>query len=267
MDMEVDEGKALGSVALQMVGTCVNSSTTGGQSRLLVGPVDLRIAKGETVVLVGPSGAGKSTILHLIAGIVTPNEGSVAFEAQTSGKKVRIGFSPQAPALLPWLSLLDNVLMPTRLGSTPSMGPEASHRARELLTRFGLAGTEHARPNALSGGMRSRAALARALIGEPNLLLLDEPFGSLDDVTAERILLDLSPHLDGNQRTTIMVSHNLIQAVFLADRVAILSPGPGIIIGEVEVCAPHPRGLSFFDAPELERAVAETRSILRGARR
>ncbi len=264
--MAIGEGTVSSGVTLQIENICVHGLTMGGHCRRLVGPVDIRIRQGETVILVGPSGAGKSTILHLIAGLVTPSQGRVFFEPQTGNNQVRIGFSPQSPALMPWLSLLENVLMPTRLGSEASIGPETLDRARDILTRFGLAGTEHSKPYALSGGMRSRAALARALMVEPNLLLLDEPFGSLDDVTAERILLDLSPQLVGDQCTTVMVSHNLIQAVFLADRVLILSPGPGTIIGEVEVRSPQPRAYSFFDAPELERAIAEIRSILRGAR-
>lgn len=266
MSAVIGEAMTVGGIALELTGACVDASTHGGESRRLVGPINLSIASGETVVLVGPSGAGKSTILHLIAGLVAPTHGRIEFNTYASPRNPRTGFSPQAPALLPWQSLLDNVLMPVRLGITSSVAPQVIGRARELLKRFGLAGVELARPHALSGGMRSRAALARALICEPDLLLLDEPFGSLDDVTAERILLDLEPHLDASHRTTVMVSHNLIQAVFLADRILILSHGPGTIIAEVPVRAPRPRGSRFFDAPELERAVVETRAILRGTR-
>jgi NitT/TauT family transport system ATP-binding protein len=224
--------------------------------------VDLSVATRETVVIVGPSGAGKSTILKMIAGLVTPDRGSLRFPGLPEGSRPRIGLSPQTPGLLPWLDLFENVLVLVKLNKN-ARTPDFELQARDLLCRFGMKGAEKIRPHALSGGMQSRGALVRALIGGNDLLLLDEPFGSLDDVTAETILLDLTRHLASFRQTTIMVSHNLTQAAFLADRILILSPSPGRIVGQIQIDAGQPRDVSFLNSPPLHTAVAEARAILR----
>ncbi len=232
--------------------------------RRILGPVTIDINPGETIAVVGPSGSGKSTLLKLIAGLMTASSGSVSLSPSSTGGKIKIGLAPQSPSLMPWLSLVDNVLLPTRLGKVAAMDSEPIRsRAAELLKRFGLTDHIHFPPSGMSGGMQSRAALARALISQPNLLLLDEPFGSLDDVTAESIMLDLSRFLGRSACTAMLVSHNLTQAVFLADRVLVCSSAPARIIDDVRIDASQPRTFDFLSTTTMAAALARLRAVLR----
>lgn len=240
----------------------VEAPATDGRVERLLGPVDLDFPSGEAVAIIGPSAAGKSTLLKLIAGLIAPSEGSVCLEGCASQARLRIALAPQSPALLPWLTVTQNVILPAQLGdSSPARQAKARARAAELLHTFGLGDSGNSYPGTLSGGMQSRVALARALTEQPDLLLLDEPFGSLDEITAETIMLDLEGARGGC--TMLLVSHNIAQAVFLANRIVVLSPSPGRVLGELRIDAPHPRPASFLDGPEAAAATAKARQMLR----
>jgi NitT/TauT family transport system ATP-binding protein len=191
----------------------------------------LSVRPGEIVALVGPSGCGKSTLLELLAGLQQPDAGSV--EAGPAA------FMPQRDVLLPWRSALANAALSLECAGVGRR--EARERARPLFERFGLSGFERARPWELSGGMRQRVALARTfLVGRP-LLLLDEPFASLDAITRGSLQEWLSETLRADPRTVVLVTHDVQEAIYLADRVAVLSPRPGRIVAEIPVALGRPR--------------------------
>jgi NitT/TauT family transport system ATP-binding protein len=193
--------------------------------------LSLSVRDGEIVALVGPSGCGKSTLLELLAGLQRPDGGSVA--AQPAA------YMPQRDILMPWRSALANAALALECAGVRPR--EARRQARPLFERFGLAGFEDARPYELSGGMRQRVALARTfLIGRP-LLLLDEPFASLDAITRGSLQEWLGDALRADPRTVVLVTHDVQEAIYLADRVAVLSPRPGRIVAEIPVALPRPR--------------------------
>jgi len=192
--------------------------------------IDLAIAAGEFVSLVGPSGSGKTTLLRLIAGLDAPDAGSVTWQAE---RRPRFGAVFQEPRLVPWLSILDNLLLVT--------GPDRAERARALLAEVELAGNEDALPGQLSGGMQRRAALARALLVEPEFLMLDEPLISLDSALAERMRHLLNAFWRHHRTTTLLVTHNLSEAAELSTRILILSPGEGRITEDCALPPPDPR--------------------------
>ena len=189
--------------------------------------ITLKINSGETVAIVGASGSGKSTLLKLVAGLCKPTKGKIATE-----KDLRIGLAPQSPTLLPWLDVTQNITFKEKLGKKQKIDKT---EAQALLDRFGIGDKANAKPGELSGGQQSRAALARALAGEPQLLLLDEPFSTLDEITAEAIMLDLQKILKQEAPTTLFVSHNIAQAAFLADKIIVLGGTPAKIVGVVNV--------------------------------
>jgi ABC-type nitrate/sulfonate/bicarbonate transport system ATPase subunit len=192
--------------------------------------IDLAIAPGEFVSLVGPSGSGKTTLLRLIAGLDTPDAGSVAWQPEG---RPRLGAVFQEPRLVPWLSILDNLLLVT--------GPDRAERARALLAEVELSGNEAALPGQLSGGMQRRAALARALLVEPEFLMLDEPLISLDSALAERMRRLLNTYWRQHRTTTLLVTHNLSEAAELSTRILILSPTEGRITADCALPPPDPR--------------------------
>jgi NitT/TauT family transport system ATP-binding protein len=193
--------------------------------------LSLSVRDGEIVALVGPSGCGKSTLLELLSGLQQPDDGSVTAEPAA--------YMPQRDALLPWRSALANAALALECAGVRRR--EARAAARPLFERFGLEGFEDARPAELSGGMRQRVALARTfLIGRP-LLLLDEPFASLDAITRGSLQEWLAGALRAEPRTVVLVTHDVQEAIYLADRVAVLSPRPGRIVAELDVPIPRPR--------------------------
>lgn len=261
--MEPDLKK--GGVAIGLRSVAIDVDARGSGKRRILGPISIELGAGEVIAVVGPSGSGKSTLLKLIAGLMQPTSGALDVTPFPQGDKIEIGLAPQSPSLMPWLTLVDNVMLPTRLGTVAVQDLEPIRsRAAELLKRFGLNDHLHIPPSRMSGGMQSRASLARALISRPNLLLLDEPFGSLDDVTAETIMLDLSRYLGGGTCTALLVSHNITQAAFLADRVLVCSPAPARIIADVRITGQHPRSLDFLTTATMAKALAELRSVLGG---
>ncbi|MCR5872962.1 ABC transporter ATP-binding protein [Phenylobacterium sp. J426] len=221
-----------------------------------LGPVDLAVADGEVVALVGPSGCGKSTALRLLAGLEGPTAGEV-IRAPGRGETAVVF---QAPTLAPWLSARANVALPLELAGT---GPaDARRRADEALARVGLAGAEAARPATLSGGMAMRVSLARALVTEPRLLLLDEPFAALDEITRRALADDVLRLWAATRPAIVFVTHNVEEAVYMASRVVVLTRGPGRIAGEFGVEGPLPRPAAFRTEAGFRRTVEAVSAAL-----
>lgn len=205
-----------------------------------LGRVNLAVKPGEFVAVVGPSGCGKSTLLKIIAGLLGPSEGKIEIAGKLiSGPHTDLGIVFQSPVLLDWRNVLDNVLVQIDLrgGDTAAYGD----RARTLLAKVGLAGFENRMPRELSGGMRQRAAIVRALIHEPPLLMMDEPFGALDALTREQMRIDLEKLWLDRGQTTFFITHGISEAVALADRVIVMTPRPGRIERIIEIDLPRPR--------------------------
>ncbi|PZQ51782.1 MAG: ABC transporter ATP-binding protein [Phenylobacterium zucineum] len=215
-----------------------------------LGPVSLSVTAGESVALVGPSGCGKSTALRLLAGLEQPTRGTVSRAAGRGETAVVF----QAPTLAPWLSARANVALPLELASVPKA--EAAARADTALARVGLSGAEDKRPVQLSGGMAMRVSLARALVTEPKLLLLDEPFAALDEITRRGLADDVLGLWGGRPPAIVFVTHNVEEAVYMASRVVVMSQGPGRIVGDFAVDGPLPRPAHFRTSPGF-RATAE----------
>ncbi len=226
----------------------VNGSAAADTTLRALDDVTFEVAAREIVAIVGPNGCGKSTLLRLIAGLLTPEEGTVDLgDRPVTGPDPRVGFVFQEPRLLPWASIRDNVGFPLRLADRPDAERQA--RVTELLAQVDLTGFANARPHQLSGGMRQRAAIARALALEPSVLLLDEPFSSLDALTRERFGLELLGIWERTATTIVLVTHSIPEAIFLADRVLMLSPRPGHVVADIPVRLPRPRTPEQVDTP------------------
>jgi NitT/TauT family transport system ATP-binding protein len=224
-----------------------------------LGPIDLALAEGEIVSLVGPSGCGKSTALRLFAGLEAPTRGAVR---RTPGRgETSVVF--QAPTLAPWLSAEANAALPLELAGTPRA--EARARAAEALRRVGLAGSEAARPAHLSGGMAMRVSLARALVTQPRLLLLDEPFAALDEITRRALADDVLTLWADSRPAIVFVTHNVEEAVYMGSRVVVMSRGPGRVAGDVAVEGPLPRPHGFRATEGFRRTVEAVSDTLEAA--
>ena len=202
--------------------------------------VSLTVAPGEFISLIGPSGCGKSTVLRLVAGLDDPSAGTVDAPARQPGGIAATAFVFQDATLMPWASVFDNVWLPLRLTGMPR--DMAAPRVRDVLGRVGLAAFESAFPHELSGGMKMRSSIARALVTQPRVLLMDEPFAALDDITRQRLNADLLQWWQQQRMSAIFVTHSVAEAVFLAQRVLVMSARPGRIVAELRVDAPYPRG-------------------------
>ncbi|WP_376792268.1 ABC transporter ATP-binding protein [Thermoflexus sp.] len=223
--------------------------------------VSLALRPGEFVCLVGPSGCGKTTLLRILAGLLRPTQGEVWLGAQPlQGPDPRIGIVFQKDSLLPWRTALENVRLPLELSGWPSL--EAARQAQAWLEQVGLQGFEHAYPRELSGGMQQRVALARALAANPEILLLDEPFATLDAITRERLNEVLVDLWERQRKTVLMVTHDVQEAAWLADRVLVMSPRPGSIIAEIQVPLPRPRGADRWSHPTFLQTVWAIRQAL-----
>ena len=236
---ERPQGVAIGD---ELIGVERVSKTFETRSRRVeaVAEVDLAIADGELVSVVGRSGCGKSTLLRMIAGLLPTTTGTIAIGgAPVAGPRRDVALMFQRSALLPWRSVLDNVLLPVDVAN----GDRSTARrdALELLELTGLAGFERARPYELSGGMQQRAALCRALISKPRVLLMDEPFAALDALTREELSLELQRLWQERRKTIVFVTHSIDEAVLLSDRVVVMTPRPGRVARVVEVPLPRPR--------------------------
>ncbi len=226
--------------------------------------VTLGVGRGEFLGVVGASGCGKSTLLRAIANLTPLSSGRLRWQGDRPVRDLAFVF--QEAALLPWATVLDNVRLPLALGGTPARSARAI--AQAALQRVGLQGQETAYPRQLSGGMKMRVSLARALVTQPRLLLLDEPFGALDEITRSQLNEELLDLWQQQQWTTIFVTHNIYEAVYLANRVAILAANPGRLFGEVVIEAPYPRPPSFRTSDQglaYCRAVSEQLQAAMGA--
>jgi ABC-type nitrate/sulfonate/bicarbonate transport system ATPase subunit len=219
--------------------------------------VELDLRPREVLAVVGPSGCGKSTLLELVAGLQEPDSGSVvaAGASDPAGRRAACAYMPQRDLLLPWRDALGNAALALECQGVTRA--EARRRAEPLFERFGLADFERSRPAELSGGMRQRVAFLRTLLPGRPVLLLDEPFGALDAITRASMQEWLADALVREPRTTLLVTHDVEEAVFLADRVAVLSPRPGRIVATLEVELPRPRRLTDARVVELRRAALE----------
>jgi NitT/TauT family transport system ATP-binding protein len=237
----------------------------GGKVVTALDKVSTTILRGEFVALIGPSGCGKSTLLRLIAGLDEPTEGMVRVRSEspkTFCARGELGIVFQDPALLPWRSVRHNVALPLEVLGRP-VKPAAAH-IQSLIEMVGLKGFEDALPGQLSGGMRQRVAIARALVTNPSLILLDEPFGALDQILRRTMNLELQRIWLRELTTTLLVTHAIEEAVFLADRVIVMQANPGRIVEEVIIPFPRPRDESLFSDPKFHQRCDRLASLLHG---
>lgn len=252
------EDRTLNAIELRDVR---RSFTVGGQRLVVLDGVSFHVAAGSIVAVVGPNGSGKSTLLRLVSGLLTPDSGQVMVDgAVVAGPDPRVGLVFQEPRLLPWRTLLSNVCLPLDLAGWPRERRE--ERGRQLISQMRLSGFEAAYPGQLSGGMAQRAGIARALVQEPRVLLLDEPFGALDALTRERLNTELLALWEGTHPTIVLVTHSIPEAVFLADRVVVLSSRPGRIVADVPVELPRPRSMVDADTAAFSQAAVAVRAAL-----
>jgi NitT/TauT family transport system ATP-binding protein len=242
-----------------------------GVSKAFVdGPVPIRalqsitfdIAAGEFVCLLGPSGSGKSTLLRMVGGLIHPDDGDIEFDGRRlTEPQTDIGFVFQSTNLMPWRTVLQNVLLPieVQIGRT---GASDTERAINLLKVLGLDGFESVYPKHLSGGMAQRVVLARTLIQHPQMLLMDEPFGALDALTRERMNLELLRVQAMQQMTVFMVTHSIPEAVFLSDRILVLSERPGRLVADVPIPLPRPRTIEMTGSAEYGALTMRMRGLV-----
>jgi NitT/TauT family transport system ATP-binding protein len=243
------------------------------QGQYAVEDISLALSRGEFAAIVGPSGCGKSTFMKLATGLKRPSRGTIAVDGRPVTGPLKIsGMAFQAPSLLPWRTTLDNVLLPLEIvepyrSSFKSRRAEYAERAVELLRSVGLAGYERKYPWQLSGGMQQRASICRALVHEPQLLLLDEPFGALDAFTREELWCTLRDLHAQKRFNVILVTHDLRESVFLADTVYVMSKGPGRFVVRREIGLPRPRDLELTYTPAFTELVHELRGHIGATRR
>jgi len=223
--------------------------------------VDLTIGRGEFISFVGPSGCGKSTLLNMIAGLLPPSQGQATLNGVAIDEPSRqVGFMFQTAVLLPWRTVEENVLMPAEVFGTKTEA--VRKKARSVLEAVGLGDFMNAYPRQLSGGMQQRVSLARTLTYEPEVLLMDEPFGALDEFTREAMNLELMRITQAAGITVLFVTHNITEAVFMADRVVVMTPRPGKVSGVVDVDLPRPREISQMQQQNFTDLMFKVRGIL-----
>jgi len=247
-------------LAISLAGVDARFATAAEPIDALAG-LDLDVASGSFTVVIGPNGCGKSTLLRVVAGLKTPDAGAVAVgEAQPIAGDGRVGLCFQQPRLVPWRSVLDNVALPMELAGVPLDDRRA--RASAVLAHVGLATAGGLKPRELSGGMAQRVGLARALVVDPPVLLLDEPFSALDALTRETFDAELQRLWLERPRTVVLVTHSVAEAVALADRVVVMTPRPGRVARIVEVDLPRPRPAALPGDPHAAELAADVREAL-----
>jgi NitT/TauT family transport system ATP-binding protein len=243
-------------VALRRVGKIF------GNGVVALDGLDLAVRPGEFLTLLGPSGCGKSTALRIIAGLSEPTRGEVEWSEAAEGAARQIGFVFQEPTLMPWATVAANVRLPLRLAGMPA---DARVRVAAALERVGLAGFADAYPRELSGGMKMRASIARALVTEPKLLLMDEPFAALDEITRFRLNGDLLSLWQGLHKTVVFVTHSVFESVFLSSRIVVMTPRPGRVFKELVIPATYPRDERFRTSAEYAGLCRMTSEALAAA--
>jgi NitT/TauT family transport system ATP-binding protein len=220
--------------------------------------ISLDIRPREFVSVVGPSGCGKSTLLKLVAGLESASMGAITIDGKPlDGPPDRLGVVFQRDVLLDWRTILDNVLLSIEFTRKPRN--EERDRALALLNRFGLGSFEHRFPWELSGGMRQRASICRALLADPELLLMDEPFGALDAMTRDDLNVELAQIWQDTRKTLLFITHSIVEAVFLSDRVVMMGKAPGMVVDTIEIDLPRPRRLAVRDSAEFASYVQRIR--------
>jgi len=233
-----------------------------GRTFTALADVSLGLRRGEFGAIIGPSGCGKSTLLRMAADIVEPTAGRITIDGRPPAElraRHKVGFVFQEATLLPWRTVLDNVALPIRIvgkGFADAADPAA------LVRLVGLEGFEGARPRQLSGGMQQRVAIARALVLKPEILLLDEPFGALDEIIRQRMNLELLRIWSESRTTALLVTHSIAEAAFMADRVFVMATRPGRIVREIEIDLPRPRATSMMRSAAFTDCVNGLREIL-----
>ena len=225
--------------------------------------VSLEIPQNAFTCVVGPSGCGKSTLLRLVAGLVPASSGTITIGGvAVTEPRADIGIVFQAPTLLPWATVLDNVLFPLRMMNR--LAADSAERAMELIRLVGLGGFEKRYPRELSGGMQQRAGICRALVHDPAILLMDEPFGALDALTREELTLELQRIWSDKPKTIVFVTHSISEATLLADRVVVMSPRPGRIVELIDVGLPRPRNFDMEGHPAFQSCAHRVRQRIFG---
>ncbi len=225
--------------------------------------VDMSVEPAEFVALVGPSGCGKSTLLNIIGGLIPASRGELFVAGhRVDGPLSEVGMMFQDPVLLEWRTSRDNVLLPIEIRGGRRAVRNFHRHADELLELVGLTGFEEAYPGELSGGMQQRVAICRMLIADPGVLLLDEPFGALDELTREYMNVELARVVSSAAKAAIFVTHNIQEAVFLSDRVFVITPRPGRVVGVVDVDLPRPRSLDLVTTEPFQRLARQVRRFL-----
>jgi NitT/TauT family transport system ATP-binding protein len=236
-----------------------------GESVIALDRVSFDVDRNQFICLVGSSGCGKSTLLRLVAGLVPPSGGRIKIdESDVDGPRADTGIVFQSPTLLPWATVIDNVLFPAKMMNVCT--PQAVERANALIELVGLADFREKTPRELSGGMQQRAGIARALVHDPDILLMDEPFGALDALTREELTLELLLIWTDQPKTILFVTHSIPEAVLLADRVIVLSPRPGRVAEIIDVALPRPRTFEMESEIEFQRCTQRIRSLIFGDR-
>ncbi len=259
----------MSSAALQIEGVGKTFATAGGAVEAVRG-IEIEVAQGEFIAILGPSGCGKTTLLRMIGGLIAPSQGDVRMSGQSilsggNAAEARLGelaFAFQESRLFPWFTIEENIALPLRLRGVSAS--ERIKRSRDLCQLVGLKGFETARPSQLSGGMRQRASLARALSVSPKLLLLDEPFGALDAMTRDQMNIELQRICATTNATVVLITHSIAEAVFLADRVVVLTPRPGRIHAIHKIELPRPRTIDMQETPEFQNHVRAIRTDIAG---
>jgi NitT/TauT family transport system ATP-binding protein len=232
---------------------------SGGLQALV--DVNFQVFQQEFLCFIGPSGSGKSTLLRILSGLLTPTRGKVVFhDRPENSSMVDMGYVFQNANLMPWRTVKQNITLPLELSETSENTME--EKAKEMIHLTGLEGFEDSLPGDLSGGMAQRVAIARALVQEPSLLLLDEPFGALDAMTRERMASELLRIWEVKRNTVVMVTHDILEAVFLADRVLVLSPRPGTIIKQLKIPFPRPRPDNLRYSPSFSDLARQLRQSI-----
>lgn len=253
-----------GVPALALDGIWQAFESADGAEVLALRDFSVAVAEGEFVSLVGTSGCGKSTALRLITGLISATRGSAAIHGRPVKERLDdVGMVFQKATLLYWLSIEDNVLLPVRIRQG-HLGAEHRKRARELLELVGLGQFASKLPHELSGGMQQRAAICRALVQDPDILLMDEPFGALDALTREEMCFELLRIWSARKKTILFVTHSIAEAVLLSDRVVVMTPRPGTVASIESVNLPRPRTLESMAQPEFQARTQAIRRIIYG---